>query len=458
MSTGIQVFRRSVIASCAFAMALLVAFGNADSARAGHANVFGRSVGGIRIHTDGIVREISAADKAALVKNLRATADKLSPELTLPVKLRKISLRSLEAAVEESLKNNQGELPDAIRYLGGLQRIEYILVYPEQNDIVIAGPAEGWKINDEGNVVGITTGQPVLRLDDFIIAMRTVNAARTEGISVSIDPTEEGRRNFVKFMSNQRTFNRSVVAALAEVMGPQEISITGVPGDSHFARVMVAADYRMKRLAMKLEETPVKDIPSFLDLLKMKRKTPGNAMPRWWMACNYEPLAKSADGLVWQIRGQGVKTMTEDEFINPDGSVTETGREDPIAAEWAKRMTEHYNELAQKNLVFAELRNIMDMCVVAAVIEKHRLADLAGCALPTITQQQSPLEREGHNAARTVATQCSYLKIGREYVITASGGVQIESWEVAARNEVKPEIKAVHAESTAQAGGGWWWN
>ena len=34
-------------------------------------------------------------------------------------------------------------------------------------------------------------------------------------------------------------------------MGYQNISVSGVPETSHFARTMVAADFRMKRLAMK---------------------------------------------------------------------------------------------------------------------------------------------------------------------------------------------------------------
>jgi hypothetical protein len=39
-------------------------------------------------------------------------------------------------------------------------------------------------------------------------------------------------------------------SAMKEAFGPQKITITGVPANSHFARVLTAADYRMKRLAM----------------------------------------------------------------------------------------------------------------------------------------------------------------------------------------------------------------
>src|SRR6185295_18149601 len=108
------------------------------------------------------------------------------------------------------------------------------------------------------------------------------------------------------------TFGHAVVAGMEEALGQQKITLTGVPAESHFARVLVAADFQMKRLAMHLEPAPIAELPSFLDLMKSKRVKLTNMMPRWWLACNYEPLAKSEDGLSWEIRGPDVKAMTED--------------------------------------------------------------------------------------------------------------------------------------------------
>ncbi len=85
--------------------------------------------------------------------------------------LRKVSLRRLEEAIAECKTNNK-PLPDEIKYLAGMQRIRYVFVYPELQDIVIAGPGEGWKINEQGEVVGKTTGKPVLLLDDLLVALR----------------------------------------------------------------------------------------------------------------------------------------------------------------------------------------------------------------------------------------------------------------------------------------------
>ena len=38
-------------------------------------------------------------------------------------------------------------------------------------------------------------------------------------------------------------------------------------------------------------------------------------MPRWWLACDYEPLARSEDGLAWELRGNGVQAKTEDSLV-----------------------------------------------------------------------------------------------------------------------------------------------
>ena len=116
--------------------------------------------------------------------------------LNQPVELRKISLRAIEQAVNASGKNFATDLPGEIRFLAGIQRIQYVFIYPEQNDIVLAGPGEGWKLDDNGDYVGVTSGRPVLRLEDLVVALRTVENARQGGISVSIDPTAEGRQQF----------------------------------------------------------------------------------------------------------------------------------------------------------------------------------------------------------------------------------------------------------------------
>ena len=436
------------------ALATLVSLALVSASFAGHGGRVA-AVGGVSIDPSGVV-ELANVKLKTEARDAALKEYKPAPaELNAPAELRKVSLRAVEEAVAKAGKDHAYELPAEIRYLAGIQRIQYLFIYPEQNDIVIAGPGEGWKIDENGNTVGVTTGRPVLRLEDLVVALRTVENARQGGISVSIDPTAEGRQAFEKFISTQKTFNPGVLPGIEKALGRQDITITGVPNTSNFARVLVASDFRMKRLAMNLDESPLRELPSFLSLMKQGGKL-DNMMPRWWLACNYEPLAKSEDGLAWELRGPGVKVMTEDEIIGADGSVKGSGKVNPVAQKWSDLMTEHYDALSAKEPIFGELRNLMDLCVISALISKEGLLEKANLELPTILGENNKLELASNYAPKSIATQCSFVKRDREYLITASGGVDIASWEVASKAVTEPAVGQVREKAAPKSGGMWW--
>jgi hypothetical protein len=76
--------------------------------------------------------------------------------------------------------------------------------------------------------------------------------------------------------------------------------------------------------------------------------------------------------------------------VDDAGQVQGTGQEDKLAKEFADRLTAKYEELAKRDLVFSEIRNLMDLCVVAAAIAKEDLCGLAGCEAPVLTAPTSP--------------------------------------------------------------------
>ncbi|MEX2027193.1 MAG: hypothetical protein WEH44_07825, partial [Pirellulaceae bacterium] len=153
-----------------------------------------RSVGGVLINAEGVVGEPTVKEMDLLRKRIQEEYKEPAADLKQPVELRMFSLRAAEEAITQANVDLSYKLPEEIRFLAGIQRIQYIFVYPEQNDIVLAGPGEGWKPGEMGSFVGVTTGRPVLRIEDFILALRSADSARQGGISVSIDPTAEGRQ------------------------------------------------------------------------------------------------------------------------------------------------------------------------------------------------------------------------------------------------------------------------
>lgn len=420
-------------------------------------NGFGNQVGGVFVNADGVIASVQPLDLQKLNQELAENFSAPASALKKPVELRKVSLKAIEAELQKLGNHSVTELPDEIRYLAGLQRIQFVLLYPESNDIVIAGPGEGWKLDGKGNVVGVTTGRPVLQLEDLLVAFRTVESARQGQLSCSIDPTAAGRQRYDELVKTLKQFSPAAVEQIEKAFGDQKVTVSGAPDTSHFARVLVAADYKMKRIGMKLEPSPVKGVTSFVDLAPAKLD---NMMPRWWMAANYEPLGRSQDGLAWELKGTGVKVLTEDEFIdNANGTVRGSGKTSPAAQKWSEQFTAKFDELAVKEHAFGELRNVMDMCVIAALFAKENLASKAKCELRELTGAQGQAKLHASIAPQKVATQCSATKKGSNWVITASGGVSINSWEVADKTEVVPAVGEVREKAKAtSAGEAFWWN
>ena len=411
-------------------------------------------VGGVLVNAQGVLENTTPdvqnqlrAHREKLLKQLPDAARQASP-------MRMVSLRRLEEAIAAQLKGFQ-PLTDEMKYLAGLQRVEYVFVVPEQNDIVLAGPGEALRIDARGNIVGETSGMPVLHLDDLLVGLRSANAARNGGISCSIDPTPEGLARFQRFMKTQTSMNRETVAGVEEALGPQVITVAGVPQTSRFATVMVSADYRMKRIAMNLEPSPVRGLPSFLEM--MPARSGKGLMPRWWLAPNYEPLLKDAEGLSWQIRGQGVKCLTEEEVLTAGGEKRKTGRTETPAHRWAELMTEKFSELAAKEPIFAELRNCIDVSIVGALIMQEDLTGKAGLPMKLLLDDEQLLI-DSYNPPKQVPSQASVLKKGGSWVISASGGVQFQPWDLIQDPQQSPELTTLRPEAATAAANHWWWN
>jgi hypothetical protein len=418
------------------------------------------AVGGVSIDVNGVLNNAEVDQLTGLHDAREKAMQGVSDDMKQFSKLRKVSLRGLQEAIAaQRAKSADAPLSDDLQLLAGLQRIQYVFVYPDQQDIVIAGPAEGWKIDDAGYIVGETTGRAVMRLEDFAVAIRTGRSAANGGLSCSIDPTAEGMRNlqqYVAGISAGADINDSV-AGIESSLGAQVVSVNGIDPTTPFAHILVAADYRMKRLAMGFEASPVQGLPNYLQMIKAGSRGVQNMTPRWWLAPNYDPLLKDNDGLAWELRGAGVKAMTEDDFFAADGSRTHTGKASAMAQKWSDNMTKAYDKLSVADPIFAELRNVMDMAVAAALISKEQLAEKSNCSLDVLLDTNA-VRVPQLNAPKQVPTQANFVKKGRDFVISASGGVQINSWLIANENKVSDEIAPAREDAAKTRQTNWWWD
>jgi hypothetical protein len=291
------------------------------------------------------------------------------------------------------------------------------------------------------------------------VALRSARQAARGAISCSIDPTPEGLNRLRGVTSKMRVMGdpSGTLSAIEQSLGQQQITVEGVPASSHFARVLVAADYRMKRLAMNFEPAPIRGLPSFLSMVQASGRGMSNMLPRWWLAPQYEPVVRDAAGLAWQLRLSSVKAMTEEDHLSGSGAVQHTGRANPAAQKWADQMTAKYDELALADPIFGELRNCMELAIVGALVTKEDLLGRAGASLPAL-MDAAAIPAAEFPAPRHVSTQASAVKKGTNWVISASGGVQIRAWQALEQTRTDAATATVRSQSTRGDAEAWWWN
>jgi hypothetical protein len=428
-------------------------------------------VGGISIDADGIVRNL---DPEAVEKLAVERQEALAKEPARPTaggaegRLRKVSLAGIVGAMKDAAATGK-PLPPEVLFIGGLERITHVFVDPERRDIVLAGPADTAAVDATGNVVAAASGRPLLQLEDFVVALRSIDAARAGGMQCSIDPTPEGLVKLRAFLQRQKTMGsdpNATLQAMEDELGPQRVTIGGVPTDSRFARVLVAADYRLKRIGMGLESSGIKELPSYLEMVPpgvLKSTT----LPRFWLEASYDPIARDAEELAWQITGRRMECHTENSLFGPDGKRLEKDAarvvktpEDRFAAKWCEAMTAQYEPLAVRQPVFAELLNCVDLAVVAALIHGRQLGQRAGLDLAPLLDADA-VKLPTYEVPESVSSVATGIKKGNRWIVSASGGVQFQPWQFATNTAESADAAAERMESLASRpddAARWWWD
>jgi hypothetical protein len=426
------------------------------------------SSAGIVVDPEGVLqlRTYEDPNGALMRARISAATAALPQDIRRRSPLRKVSLNRLESALAEAIdKNTQ---PDAaMRYLAGLTRLEYVFYYPATQDIVIAGPAEGWVSDASGRVVGMKTGQPCLELQDLIVALRAFAPGTLDDtvITVSIDPTQEGLQKMQQFLANLRGIRpddaNRIAAGLQNSLGLQEVAFGGVAANTHFAQVLVEADYRMKLIGIGLEKPPVR-LATYIDKANPAAVS-RNAMRRWYFVPDYERVMVSDDDLAMEMVGEGVKLVGEDEVVQSDGSRAGVQQVDRASRAFTHSFTRAYRKMAQKSPIWAQLRNLIDLSVAAAFIRDQNFYEMADWSMPVFLDEGAyPVQT--YNTPVQVETAVNVRWKGNTLMTPVGGGVRIEATEALTgtnlKSDEKGSVKEAHAAVQPEKidHNRWWWD
>ncbi|MFK7820008.1 MAG: DUF1598 domain-containing protein [Planctomycetaceae bacterium] len=423
---------------------------------------------GVLVEPGGIIRAASKLETAGRLNDLvnRARRADLSAEMAEQTDLRFLSLRRLEEAASQRVAAGLPVL-ETMRNMGGLVRLRYVMVLPEEQDIIIGGPAEPWRYDETGQPVGEKTGRPTLQLDDLVTVLRTFSQSGSRGFMCSIDPRPEGMKKITEYVTRTnktgvRNIN-SYTQTLKKKLGMQDVRLQGIASDSRVARVIVEADYRMKMIGVgKLKG--VAGIKSFFDLVPQSQDEAPDSIDalRWWLTMKYDAILHNEDRTAFEFKGSSVLCQSENQLVTEQGKRIATGKAEPINRQFAELFTKHYEQLAARDLAFADLQNVFDLALVAALIFDERLDAQIGWDRGSFATNGS-FQTVAYEAPRQVESVVNHKRMKNgEYVIQVAGGVSGDMMSVVKDEEKRVAAEVVPITSVRPAesvpANRWWWN
>lgn len=314
-----------------------------------------------------------AATAATAGSPLKGHLDREAPA-SPDLPLRAVSLRVLQQTLAACVP--RGDCPEEALRFGRLTRVLGYALDRENRDVLLYGLAD--------------PERPQIHLEDFVVALRSSWLEYAErkgdtfhythpGCDIRPQPAlvrklHEVSRQFQASSSPGET--EAAIKTWEQTCGqPQEVSVLGVPFDTRFARVMVAADYDMKRLADGSDNLDLPGLESMMDMefdsaedaLRQRRPVTLKAgMNRFWLTPG-EQSYEEADGVIW-LRSSPVRILTHAIGADAGGELGDTAGSDPTAEDFAHRFSVMYDKVAEQRPIYRELENLFQLYAVTQIL------------------------------------------------------------------------------------------
>lgn len=427
---------------------------------------------GVRVDPHGVLALVTARDQQGRLTaaSQKARTASLNEDMARPSELRMVSLTRLERAISDRLAAGK-PVVESMRQLAGLTEIQYVFVFPESGEIVLAGPADGWQYNEQGRAVSAATGRPTLQLDDLVTLLRTFSPTGMNIFGCSIDPRAENLQALKEFVAESQARGPLVngqagrwAKQLQEKLGMQDVTVYGVPADSRVARVIVEADYRMKLIGIgKLDGGS--QIPSYFKLLADHPEQASGRIDglRWWMTLQAQRVLTSESRDAFEIQGSSVLCQSENEFLDRQGQRVHTGDAEPTNRLFASNFTRNFDDLARREPIFADLEGVFDLALVAALIRHDGLDQRAGWDRGAFAPGGAYLTA-AFPVPKEVETVVNHRVFnGKDVIVQVAGGVKGDVMALLNNSELRAtnaKMSTVAEQSRPQQlpEGRWWWD
>jgi hypothetical protein len=258
---------------------------------------------------------------------------------------------------------------------------------------------------------------------------------------------------------NPKASTGEIVSGMRESLGAQKVRVDGVSPASHFAQVMVEADYRMKLIGIGLERPPVK-MSTWIELTSAGGVA-ANALQRWYFVPEYKCVRVAEDDLAIEFVGRGVRLVGADEAVMPDGRRMSADRASQASKTFTEAFTRKYPEIAARHPVYAQLRTLIDLAVAAAYLQEHDAYGRVQWDAAALRDEQI-CRIERFQPPTTVEPAINAIWRGNRLLTPIGGGISLQPrLALDAPNLLMDEqgtVTKAREASLAVPAGRWWWD
>jgi hypothetical protein len=255
-----------------------------------------------------------------------------------------------------------------------------------------------WLTSGDPTLGGLTRVRGYIVRDDdvVLIGKRDASMPAIDGdvLTVALNATYlEGATPFVSLDPNPLNY-----------FGPQQVRVGGIANkfeQSEFVRVMLDADYDMKRISLGELAVAVPNFQSWYEILRQSENAEPGASRAWLTPISFTvgDVFESGPAVIFQSEVQ-VLTERMKDFNDYSASPGESRAEDDLAVQL---MTRHFSELEREVPNFYRLHGLFDVAKLGTLLRYKHVAS-------------SVLEQVARRPIRVVPHKTEYDGIGPKVV------------------------------------------
>jgi hypothetical protein len=351
-------------------------------------------------------------------------------EVRLPPKAEyALSLRGLQEQMARC--PSAVSCPDEARRLYGLTAIGGYVIDKKNRDIVLFGNKN--------------TQDAALDVDDFVVALRNLNHRYLidkngqqyfSYPTVSIDPTSDTLRQWYQLARDFNAaasvddFDPIIRRWEAVCAAPQNVRLIGVPSNTRFARVMLAADYKLKDASNGTIELPgvTNMMQAALDSMTAaagnNQRAEMDVTSRFWFSAGESSY--SAGQTTALLTRVDVELLTEVEFATESGQLKGTGKTNKLSEQFACEVSTHFPSIADRDPTYQDLWNLFRWMALVRIMIDEQAIEKSGVDFAVLLDRFAPAEL---SVPTTVPGRSAVgRRDGAGYVfrVPSCGGVEIK--------------------------------